>query len=84
MNDLVNLLIDNLDGRLVKSLSKKAHFECSQPTKKGHRCTTCLNCLFFDLLSRFSQQNIDAIIACGFLYFLILDLITYFRFARNS
>ncbi|VDM30983.1 unnamed protein product [Hydatigera taeniaeformis] len=63
VNDLVDTLISNLDEEYVKILSKETHFACLNPTKKGNQCTRCLNCLFFDLLSQFSQQNIEAVIS---------------------
>ncbi|EUB55933.1 Dynein heavy chain 5, axonemal [Echinococcus granulosus] len=62
VNDLVETLMNNLDKEYAKVLSKENHFSCSNPTKKGNRCNHCLNCLFFDLLSQFSQRNIEAVI----------------------
>lgn len=64
VNDLVTLLLKNLNAEYAEQVSISTHFECSTPTKKGHRCTTCLNCLFFELLNRFSQKTIDAVISC--------------------
>nr|CDS18170.1 dynein heavy chain [Echinococcus granulosus] len=64
VNDLVETLMNNLDKEYAKVLSKENHFSCSNPTKKGNRCNHCLNCLFFDLLSQFSQRNIEAVITC--------------------
>eukprot|EP00108_Taenia_solium_P009032 TsM_000496300 transcript=TsM_000496300 gene=TsM_000496300 len=64
VNDLVNTLMNNLDEEHAKGLSKETHFSCSRPTKKGNQCTHCLNCLFFELLSQFSQRNIEAVVAC--------------------
>ncbi|KAL5105018.1 hypothetical protein TcWFU_009077 [Taenia crassiceps] len=64
VNELVKTLMNNLDEEHAKVLSEETHFSCSSPTKKGNQCTHCLNCLFFDLLSQFSQRNIEAVVAC--------------------
>ncbi|VDO04030.1 unnamed protein product [Rodentolepis nana] len=64
VNDLVTLLLKHLSAEYAEQVSPSANFECSTPTKKGHKCTTCLNCLFFELRSRFSQNTIDAVISC--------------------
>lgn len=66
VNDLVNLLIKNLSGEIADQVSFEAHFDCSRPTQKGYRCTTCINCLFFELLSEFSQKAIESVITCNF------------------
>ncbi|XP_078698147.1 dynein axonemal heavy chain 5-like [Branchiostoma floridae x Branchiostoma belcheri] len=62
--ELVELLKSFL--REKDKVNLEDNYPCSHPDArhKGQRCTECLPCVYFNLLTYFSQRNTDALVKC--------------------